>query len=241
MIHRDHPIPSKRNGIMGLDSIRVMGGTEITTYDSLDVSLGQARNNIYLAVKIWAAYLALEKIFFKFDELELSKEAANQAFLCAKTLTENVTAAHYIPAVLEKGNDSKIIPVIEGLVFPLYTGCEQALDEDGNYGFFIQALKKHLEVVLEPGICLFENGGWKLSSTSNNSWLSKIYLCQFVARKILGLSWGEKGKSADSTHVSWLLHATESYYCWSDQMLSGVAAGSKYYPRGVTSILWLDE
>ena len=41
--------PCARNGMMALDSSRTMGGAEITTYDSLDVSLGQARNNIYLA------------------------------------------------------------------------------------------------------------------------------------------------------------------------------------------------
>ncbi|GAA3329848.1 hypothetical protein GCM10020331_079990 [Ectobacillus funiculus] len=65
MLNRDHPQPEKRNGLMGLDSSRVMGGAEITTYDSLDVSLGQARNNIYLAGKIWASYVALEKLFAK--------------------------------------------------------------------------------------------------------------------------------------------------------------------------------
>ena len=48
---------------MQLDSSRCAGGAEITTYDSLDVSLGQSRNNIYLAGKIWASYLALEKLF----------------------------------------------------------------------------------------------------------------------------------------------------------------------------------
>ncbi|MED4959319.1 glycoside hydrolase family 52 protein, partial [Paenibacillus macerans] len=62
MVNRDHPDPAKRTGIMGLDSSRTMGGAEITTYDSLDVSLGQARNNIYLAGKSWAAYVAMEKL-----------------------------------------------------------------------------------------------------------------------------------------------------------------------------------
>ena len=32
-----------------------------------------------------------------------------------------------------------------------------------------------------------------------------------------------------------------AYFAWSDQMLAGVAVGSKYYPRGVTSALWLLE
>ena len=42
----------------------------------------------------------------------------------------------------------------------------------------------------QPGICIFPDGGWKLSSSSDNSWLSKVYLSQFVARKVLGLPRG---------------------------------------------------
>ncbi len=59
MVNRDSPKVSDRNGVMGLDSSRAELGAEITTYDSLDESLGQARNNGYMAVKTWAAYLAL--------------------------------------------------------------------------------------------------------------------------------------------------------------------------------------
>jgi hypothetical protein len=241
MLNRDNPDPQKRNGVMSLDSSRVMGGAEITTYDSLDVSLGQSRNNLYMAVKGWATYVALEKLFKENNQEELSKEASLQAERCANTLVEHVTEEGYIPAVFENDNESKIIPAIEGLVFPYYTNCTEALDENGRFSSLIKALKKHLYNVMVPGVCLFDDGGWKLSSTSNISWLSKIYLCQFVARKILGMEWDETGKAADKAHVEWLLHPRESYHCWSDQMLLGVARGSKYYPRGVTSILWLAE
>lgn len=241
MLNRDHPIPEKRTGIMKLDSTRVMGGSEITTYDSLDVSLGQARQNIYLAGKTWASYVALEKIFSDQGLTDLSRDAGIQGEKCAATLVSYVTEDGYIPAVLERNNNSKIIPAIEGLIFPYFTGCMEALDENGRFGTYIKALKMHLNTILVKGTCLFEDGGWKLSSTSNNSWLSKIYLCQFIARKILGIEWEEQGKLADAAHVAWLLHNKESYWCWSDQIVSGVAEGSKYYPRGVTSILWLEE
>ena len=40
-------------------------------------------------------------------------------------------------------------------------------------------------------------------------------------------------------HAAWLLDTRNSYWAWSDQMISGEAVGSKYYPRGVTAILWL--
>ncbi|KXG10829.1 Beta-xylosidase [Anoxybacillus sp. P3H1B] len=241
MIRRDHPQPQKRNGIMGLDSSRTMGGAEITTYDSLDVSLGQARNNLYLAGKCWAAYVALEKLFRDVGKEEGAALAGEQAEKCAATIVSYVTDDGYIPAVMGEGNDSKIIPAIEGLVFPYFTNCHEALKDDGRFGGYIQALRKHLRYVLREGICLFPDGGWKISSTSNNSWLSKIYLCQFIARHLLGWKWDELGKKADAAHVAWLTHPELSIWSWSDQIIAGEISGSKYYPRGVTSILWLEE
>ncbi|MCA1293738.1 glycoside hydrolase family 52 protein [Paenibacillus sp. alder61] len=241
MVNRDHPDPAQRNGIMGLDSARTMGGAEITTYDSLDVSLGQARNNIYLAGKSWAAYVAMEKLFAANGRPEAGKLAGDQAERCARTITGQLLPEGYIPAVIAENNDSRIIPAIEGLVFPLYTGCPEALDPNGRFAAYIGALKQHLATVLVPGVCLFADGGWKLSSTSDNSWLSKIYLSQFIARHILGLPWDEAGAAADAAHVAWLTSKDNAYWSWSDQMLAGVICGSRYYPRGVTAILWLDE
>lgn len=239
MVNRDHPEADKRNGVMKLDSSRTNGGAEITTYDSLDVSLGQARNNIYIAGKCFSAYLALEKIFAEQGLLALSQEAELQATRCANTLIQNMTVEGYIPAVINEGNTSRIIPAIEGLVFPYFTGCESALSTTGKYKELILTLKNHLSTVLVKNTCLFDDGGWKLSSTSNNSWLSKIYLNQFIAHHLLDLPRDSASEAADKAHVEWLLHPQESYWSWSDQMISGVARGSKYYPRGVTSILWL--
>ncbi|WP_150267871.1 glycoside hydrolase family 52 protein [Paenibacillus tepidiphilus] len=241
MLNRDHPDPQQRNGVMGLDSSRTMGGAEITTYDSLDVSLGQARNNIYLAGKCWAAYLAMEKIFRAFGLEEAAQTAGLQAERCAATIVSHVTEEGYIPAVIGEGNDSRIIPAIEGLIFPYFTGCKEALEQGGRFADYLSALDRHLKAVLVQGVCLFEDGGWKISSTSNNSWLSKIYLCQFIAREILGLEWDEAGRKADRAHVEWLTHPQLSVWSWSDQIISGLITGSKYYPRGVTAILWLEE
>lgn len=241
MLHRDHPDPEKRNGVMGLDSSRTKGGAEITTYDSLDVSLGQARNNIYLAGKCWAAYVGLADYFAENGEPELAADAAEQARRCAGTVAAHMTADGYIPAVMDEDNDSKIISAIEGLVFPYVLELKEALDENGVFGDYIRALKKHFASVLKKGTCLFEDGGWKLSSTSNNSWLSKIYLCEFVASEILGFDRKTYMEEADKAHAAWLTHPEHSYWCWSDQIVSGVISASKYYPRGVTSVLWLEE
>ncbi|MCX7049193.1 MAG: beta-xylosidase [Candidatus Sumerlaeota bacterium] len=241
MLNRDHPDPARRDGVMNLDSSRTNGGAEITTYDSLDVSLGQARNNLYLAVKCWAAYLASEKLFNEIENRDLASEAGAQAERCAATLVSKMTPGGYLPAVFEKDNDSKIIPAIEGLAFPYFTGCQEALDLEGRFGTLIQTLWRHIETVLAPGVCLFPDGGWKISSTSDNSWLSKIYLCQFVYRRLLGFDWGQAGAAADAAHVGWLLDPRNAYWCWSDQIVGGIAKGSKYYPRGVTAILWMLE
>lgn len=241
LLNRDHPDPDQRKGLMQLDSSRCMGGAEITTYDSLDVSLGQSRANVYLASKIWGSYLGLERIFRAVGDKDRAETCKQQAHRTMATIVAHVSEDGSIPAVLEEGNLSRIIPAIEGLAFPYFNGRQDALDIEGEYGDLLKALRGHLLAVLKPGICLFEDGGWKLSSTSNNSWLSKIYLCQFVAREILGLEWDANGHQADEAHVNWLLDPQNAYFAWSDQMVSGRAQGSKYYPRGVTNTLWLLE
>ncbi|HEY5140168.1 MAG TPA: glycoside hydrolase family 52 protein, partial [Methylococcales bacterium] len=241
LVNRDHFDPDKRKGIMGLDSNRTAGGSEITTYDSLDASLGQARDNLYLGVKIFAAYLALERVLGWNDRKEAAALAQVQAGRSAKTILDNVLEDGCLPAIIGENCQSRIIPVIEGLAFAYFAGCRDKLTADGPYSNLLLALRKHLENILVKGICLFEDGGWKISSTSVNSWLSKIYICQFVAREILHLPQDLQSKAADAAHVQWLLHPELSYWCWSDQIVGGKITASKYYPRGVTSILWLYE
>lgn len=241
LLQRDYPDPAQRDGIMSLDSSRTGGGAEITTYDSLDVSLGQARGNIYLAGKTWACYVALEKLFADGGEDALAREAGQQADQCASTLIRHMTRDGVLPAVLNGGSEARIIPAIEGLIFPYFAGCPEALDPDGRFCGLIHALRRHLTSVVTPGVCLFADGGWKLSSTADNSWLSKIYLCQFIARHLLEVDGPHVTAQADAAHVAWLTDTRNGYWAWSDQMVCGEAIGSRYYPRGVTAILWLEE
>ncbi len=228
--NRDNPRSDHRNGVMGLDANRCAGGSEITTYDSLDTSLGQARNNLYLAVKGWATYLVLEHLFRQLGD----ESAANRSLLQAERAAQTIKGAQdedgMLPAIMGEGVESRIIPAIEALVYPKVIGIEIKDSE------LVNVLKKHFETILVPGICLFENGGWRLSSTSKNSWLSKIYLCQYVAEQMLDQ---EEDNRADDVHWSWLMDDDNAYFAWSDQMLQGKAVGSRYYPRGVTSVLWM--
>ncbi len=239
LLNRDHPDPEKRDGVMSLDSSRCSGGSEITTYDSLDVSLGQARNNLYLAVKCWGCYVGLESLFERLGDAKRASICRDQARRCAGTICASADDHGLLPAILNENVESRIIPAIEGLVVPYALGLKSALSEKGDYGHLIKALRRHLVAVLKPGICLFPDGAWKISSTSDNSWLSKIYLCQFIAERILKCVPKPAMDAADEGHAGWLLREENVYWAWSDQMVSGVAKGSKYYPRGVTSILWL--
>jgi hypothetical protein len=241
LLNRDHPDPAQRDGVMSLDSSRCAGGSEITTYDSLDVSLGQARNNLYLAVKCWGSYVGLADLFSAVGDKKRAAIALDQAHRAATTISATADKNGLLPAILHENVESRIIPAIEGLVIPHALGLKKALSSDGEFGTFINAMRRHLRGVLKKGICLFPDGGWKISSTSNNSWLSKVYLCQFIASEILGERHGKNGVAADQAHASWLLDEKNNYWAWSDQIVSGEAKGSKYYPRGVTSILWLKE
>ena len=239
LLNRDHPDPAQRDGVMSLDSSRCAGGSEITTYDSLDVSLGQARNNLYLAVKCWGSYVGLADLFSAVGDKKRAAIAQDQARRAASTISATADKNGLLPAILHENVESRIIPAIEGLVIPHTLGLKKALSPHGEFAPLIAALRRHLRGVLKKGICLFPDGGWKISSTSNNSWLSKVYLCQFIASEILGEKPGKSGAVADQAHAAWLLDEKNNYWAWSDQIVSGEAKGSKYYPRGVTSILWL--
>jgi len=230
------------DGIMDVDSDRCAGGSEITTYDSLDVSLGQARNNLYLAVKAWSAFVCLEALFVRIEGASSSRAvlAKKAAQLASTTISSRVIPGEdFIPAVFESDNRSKIIPAVEGLVYPLFCGAADAVSEKGPYASFISVLKRHLDVVLAPGVCLDKiSGGWKLSSTSKNTWLSKIFINQFVAESILGLK-GERTER-DAVHASWQREGSADWAI-TDQVDSsdGHDLGSRLYPRLVSSILWL--
>jgi len=246
MLQRDDPDPARRDGVMGFDSSRCGSGQEITTYDSLDHSLAQARNNLYLAVKCWATYLGLALMYQKLGFGRSRETALDQARRCARTIVKQAGPDGVIPAVFEKDNpgyQSRILPAVEGLVYPLYWsrcrhGGEAAAWTAGEFAPLVDALRRHTQVLLESNANFFKDGGIRLSSTSDNSWVSKIALFQHVSETLLGHATGFD--KADAAHVKWETEGESAYWAMSDQIVNGVARGSKYYPRCVTSVLWLD-
>lgn len=233
---------NNNDGIMDIDSLRCEDGSEITTYDSLDVSLGQARNNLYLGVKSWSAYVLLERIFKAYNLTELAEKAVEKAKAAANTIAAKFDEKEqYIPAVFEKGNTSRIIPAVEALIYPFIVGDNASVSESGIYGEMIKVLKKHILTILRPGICIDDvSGGWKLSSTSKNTWNSKIFLCQYVIKEILQMNF-EGEEEWDRVHAQWQ-QVSCSVDGATDQVNSdtGTPRGSRLYPRLVTNILWME-
>ena len=246
MQNRDNPKASKRNGVLKLDSMRCgRDGFEITTYDSLDVSLGQARNNLYLAVKTLSAWVLLEKAF---SDLHLDRQAVSAgktADLLAATISSQFDEkTKTFPAVFENNNRSRIIPAIEGFVYPLYLDMDWVTNRKGRFSVLLDQLRMHLGEILKPGVCLDEKtGSWKMSSTSTNTWFSKIALSQHVIRRLFPETLSESALAGDQVHARWQKSPGCGEFAMCDQIRSdtGVTCGSRYYPRGVTSILWLNE
>ena len=238
LIARDHIDEDRALGVMQFDSDRCEGGSEITTYDSLDKSLGQARGSLYLAVKTWAAWLCLEWNYVLWGQEENAQRARSQAERAAASIMRTFNAKTGIfPALLDGSCDSAVIPVIESLVFPWLVWGEEKLGPAGPFHTMLDMFRRHVRTAMLAR-CRFQDGGWKLSESSDNSWLSKIYLCQAVSEQIL--KWKDpEGEQADRAHQSWLLQHDNAFWSWSDQMLAGKVCGSRHYPRGVTAVLWL--
>lgn len=246
MHRRDHPDPQQRDGILKHDSDRCgSDGAEITTYDSLDVSLGQARNNLYLAVKTLGAWVLLEKAFGWLKAGKAAADAARAAEQLAEALTHRFEQdTGFFPAVFEQGNRSRILPAVEGFVYPLYLGFTDATNRTGRFAPLFRQLSQHMAQALQPGICLdATSGGWKMSSTSTNTWFSKIAIAQHVVRQLFPEAMNPQAKAADRVHADWQRTPGCGRDAMCDQIRSdsGAACGSRYYPRGVSCYLWLSE
>lgn len=222
-------------------------GAEITTYDSLDHSLAQTRNNVYMIVKCWSAYVGLATVFEEFG-LPDAAVARQHADRIADALPHHLVNGEY-PAVLEpssSGFASRILPAIEALSYLAVWKLNKP-EPSPAAARLLDSLREHTRRLLtsKDSKNLFADGGLKLSSTSNNSWMSKIALFQFAARQTLGLgadaAVSRVFQQADSAHARWQTNSASAYWAMSDQMVLGQASGSRYYPRCITSALWMTE
>jgi xylan 1,4-beta-xylosidase len=241
-------------GFAQFDSTRCVGGQEITTYDSLDHSLAQTRNNVYIAVKSWATYKALALMFRELSDAASQAKSEELAAKVAAVVADQAVDG-VLPAIFEKSNPgyaSRILPAVEGCVYPLYfvntgfAGCtlDQVYSSPAEKRMF-DVLEEHTrKLLLDPQRRnLFADGGIKLSSTSNNSWMSKISIFMHVTRKVFHLDEDPKVaevfRNADAAHVKWQTEGS-SYWACCDQIVSGEGKASRYYPRIITSALWME-
>ena len=241
LIDRDNITQSQRDGIESYNSTKTGTGEEITTYDSVGAGLTEAVGNTYLGGKTFSAYVILEGLLAITGQVDLAAQALSQADLLSETLLAHIASAGYINSNVYDGSSIAVIPVIEGLVYSYFADRQDVVSPTGRYATLIAALQRHLTTVLTPGICLTSDGGWQLDSQSTNTWLSKIFLNEFVGRQVLGLNIRTNTDTADAASVNWLTNSTSAKLAFSDQIIDGIAIGSEYYPRGVTSILWLQE
>ena len=207
-----------------------------------------------MAVKTWATYHALALMFRDLGDRKTQQKCRKLAEKVAGVVAGQAVAG-VLPAIFERSNPgyaSRILPAIEGCAYPLYfvkTGYQrQTLDQ--VFGTpaekkMYAALEAHTrKLLLDPQRRnVFADGGIKLSSTSNNSWMSKIAIFMHVARRVFHLDRDpgvvEVFRKADAAHVKWQVVGS-AYWACSDQIVSGEGKASRYYPRIIASALWMD-
>jgi len=239
---RDHPDDAKRIGVMRQNSSRCKNGREITTYDCLDHSLGQASGNTYLASKTWAASLILERNFTLMGRSEAARRARLQAERCANTVVSVTSIDGRIPALVDGSSSGVLTTVIEGLAYAYFGGVRDMLDLHGPFTQYMNALGRHFtEHAMRSDTCIAQDGSWRITSSNANTFPAKIYVCQFVAERILHLPVTEASRVNDQANVAAITHPEHSVWCWSEQIKDGIVYAAKYYPRGVTSNIWLQK
>ena len=223
-------------GIMQIDSSKCEGGAEITTYDSLDKSLGQARDNLYIVMKCFASYLSLETMLESLGRREEATLAHQMAVKCANgVISQYNEKMGYVPAILDGEDTSPIIPVIEPLIYLPWLGKKELLAENAEFGSLKTVLQNHTRNILKKGVCLFEDGGFKLSGNNDNSWMSKIFICSVTAENILGIPVAD---TCHQAHMNWWRVLCKDNH-GVDQIFKGRTPESRFhYPRAVTSVLW---
>jgi hypothetical protein len=247
MLIRDDIDPARRDGITTYTTTatappKAAKGGEITTYDSLDLSLRVPQNSVYIASKSFASYVALEAMFTTLGDAARAETSRKQAGLVATTVSGYFDrATNSFPARFHGEWDARVIPAVEGLVYPYCMGLRSAVSATGPYGEFIKLMRIHMDSILRPGICMDpKTGAWKMSSSTTNTWESKIYLAQFITEKVLGLSDGRTHGEVDGVHYA-IQVLGNPVTAWTDQIQSDIGftrGGSRHYPRGVTAFLW---
>jgi len=234
--NRDGACESERNGILkGVSCRSGSCGIESTTYDALDHSLLEAAGNVYVFVKTWCSLVMLKRCASLLSDDNTAKRAEAMLEKCRKSvaLFKN-DSDKWLKSNAYKDFGGAVSAAAEPLAIPYLLGVINEIEEP----ILFETLKSHEEACLEKGVCIDENtGGLRLSSTSANSWTSKVILTLFVLEKVLKMPVPE---SIERELLHWT-QVSAAEHTVSDQIRSDirVAIGGHYYPRIVTSAVWL--
>src|SRR5688572_17085554 len=247
---RDAPAPKSERGdvaetiasLMTMDTALCGSGVETISYAALDPNCGTPRGSLYLAVKTWAAYLGLA---YQYNRLGRTNGhytmCIDSASATAAAIAQNVDTDGVLPAVLDPdapGRAMRCLAAAEALIFPVFwlsneppapeaimapTAAAKSWFGNGKYQAFLHALKAHTRATLgdaqrreppQPDV------GLRISSTSTRSWLSKLAICQHIAREVFyiddDLEVSKLFKQADAAHAKWLTEGAAAY-AWCDE------------------------
>lgn len=237
---RDHWDPGQRNGLLeGLSSKVGANGREITTYDCLDASLKSARGNLYIAVKTWCANLLLGEVLERVGDDRAAARARAMASRTAESLAARFdTGRGAFPSNLLEPSGSLMIAAIEPLAVPLFVGLEAHLR---RFEDLVDKLRQHVRACMQPGACLdASTGGLRLVSSSANTWPSKGFLCAFVMEDFFGIDLEREHPTVMREFLYWM-QVSAAQRTPTDQILADTrtAHAGSYYPRMVTSSLWV--
>ena len=242
---RDDTNSAARDGVTTYVNYSTQSGKyEITTYDSLDPSLQDPRGGAYTAMKNWAAYLALQAMFNQLGDTADALISSNQAVVCSHSITNGWNATlGFVPASLTGANPSATLPILEGLALAQWMGFTNATDRQaGPYAAMLQTLRNHALAVLVPGKCLdATSGGLKITSANDNTFPSKVFIAQYAAETVLGLTGNSVDGTVDQVNATFQMQQAP-WQGLSDQINTPggttPANSSLHYPRGITSALW---
>jgi hypothetical protein len=261
--NRDGPDPSSRTGLPKGETSKVGASHEITTYDCLDPSLKSARGNLYIAVKTWCAYLLLAEVFDSLGRgqkaprpnsgqparpdsgqaaspfASLAAEARAAARLAAGSIAGSFDERREaFPSNLAEPSASTMIAAVEPLGVPLFLGLADRLREHAD---LVAKLARHVRTCLRTGNCLdAATGCLRLVSSSTNTWPSKGFLCAFVLEDFFAIDVPREYPTIMREFAHWMQVTAAERTC-SDQIEADTRRllNGSYYPRMVTSSLWL--
>ena len=232
--NRDSPEASARDGILKGVSTRSGGcGFESTTYDALDHSLLVASGNLYIFIKTWCSLILLQSCARLIDD-KASEERVKIMLAKCRFSAERFRSASlpWLSANVYMDLESAVAAAVEPLGIPKWLGVLSEEDEP----LLVSMMREHISACIVKGVCIDSvSGGLRLSSTSRNTWLSKVMLVIYVMENVLGV---EVPSDMENRLIDWCQISckdctiSDQLFCDTQEIIGG-----PYYPRMAISAI----